>query len=83
MIFVQAHPQAVPPAIEQIGAVQYVMWHPVKCGDKKAFFLYPNGAELKTGDGRERFVSMAETPQEAWDKIVLNKGLLQKYGIPT
>ena len=83
MIFVQAHPQARPPVIDRIGAVQYVMWHPVKCEDKTAYYLFPNGAELKTSAIPERLVAVAESPEEAWSRIMTDKPLLEKYGIPT
>jgi hypothetical protein len=83
MIFVQAHPQARPPVIDKIGAVQYVMWHAVKCEDKTAYFLFPNGAELKTSATSERLVAVAESPEEAWSRIMTDKPLLKKYGIPT
>jgi hypothetical protein len=45
--------------------------------------LFPNGAELKTSATPERLVAVAESPEEAWSRIMTDKPLLKKYGIPT
>lgn len=74
------------PAVDKIGAVQYVGYieSPKTFQERygaKLFQLFPNGTTKKALAGTHCIFSIGDTPKQAWEKATQNKALMSEYGV--
>ena len=65
------------PSISKIGIIQYIGYYPFSQNGKQFYRLYPNGASVHN----QSIIALADTPQEAYEKMLKSDKVIKYFGI--